>query len=378
MNEILLRSLDCEGIPAGTIRFTKEGSGRSEFCRWRRHLRGAAAPTFGRPTVAMDWGIAWPASRSAQRYDLAKFLTSQNGWMTPAEVIAWIAFRNPLPHAKWDEFTNDKLIRSWPEWGFKHGIVAMEDQARLLLAALQARSEGRVWRAPNVDLFGGGWAKPYRALVSRLMRQHAASATTLAADLEQDIKTHTTVYAALDRAQRDMIAAAREERLELFGHKAKGDGQSDPSAVAERVEAVLFLGPRTIDLDGWIREDRQLPIEEWAGYRGPYYDRLHFRTSKVLALWPAQAPPESDISNIPPAGTAAQETLLTKWLVSQMAAAPTMPRSKEAMKDAARSVGVKFSGRAFERAWHAAVQESGASAWSKPGARSKRRIDTPN
>ena len=38
------------------------------------------------------------------------------------------------------------------------------------------------------------------------------------------------------------------------------------------------------------------------------------------------------------------------------------------MKDAARSVGVKFSGRAFERAWHAAVQESGASAWSKPGA----------
>jgi hypothetical protein len=298
--------------------------------------------------------------------------------MGPAEVIAWIAFRNPLPHSMWDEFTNEKLIRSWPEWGFKHGIVAMEDQARLLLAALQARSEKRRWHVPNVELLGGGWAKPYRALVSRLMRQQAASATTLSADLEQDIRTHTTVYAALDRAQREMIAAVREERLELFGHKAKGDGHSDPSAVAERVEAVLFLGPRTIDLDGWVREDRQLPIEEWAGYRGPYYDRLHFRTSKVLALWPEQPPPESDTSNILPAGTAGQETLLTKWLVSLMVAAPKTPRSKDAMKEAARSSGVKFSGRAFQRAWHAAVQESGASAWSKPGRKSKRCIDTPN
>jgi hypothetical protein len=309
---------------------------------------------------------------------LAKFLTPQNAWMGPDEVIAWIAFRNPLPHSKWDEFTNDKLIRSWPEWGFKHGIVAMEDQAGLLLAALRARSEKRPWRVPNGELFGGGWAKPYRALVSRLVRQQAASATTLAAELEQDIKTHATVYAALDRAQQEMIAAVREERLELFGHKAKGDGQADPSAIAERVEAVLFLGPRTIDLDGWIREDRQLPIEEWAGYRGPYYDRLHLRTSKVLALWPERAPPESDVSTIPPASTAAQETSITKWLVLRMTAAPTVPRSKVTMKEAARSAGVNFSGRAFERAWHAAVQESGASAWSKPGRKSKRRIDTPN
>ena len=218
----------------------------------------------------------------------------------------------------------------------------MEDQARLLLAALQARSEGRAWCVPNADGFGGGLASPYRKHVSSIMRHHAASATTLAADLEQDIKTHTTVYAALDRAQQEMIAAVREERLELFGHKAKGDGQADPSAIAERVEAVLFLGPRTIDLDGWIREDRQLPIEEWAGYRGPYYDRLHLRTSKVLALWPERAPRESDVSTIPPAGTAAQETSITKWLVSRMTAAPTVPRLKVAMKEAARRAGVDF------------------------------------
>jgi hypothetical protein len=306
------------------------------------------------------------------------FPATHSAWMDPGEVTAWIAFRNPLPHSRWDEFTNDKLIRPWREWGFKWEIVAMEDQARLLLAALQARSEKRPWRAPTVEPFGGGWTKPYRAHLSRLMREHTASATTLSAELEQDIKTHTTVYTALDRAQREMIAAVREERLELFGHKAKGDRQSDPSAVAEKVEAVLFLGPRTIDLDGWVREDSQLPIEEWAGYRGPYYDRAHFRTREVLALWPEQIPPERVIPEVQPGGTAAQEAELTKWLASQMAAGPNTPRSKDLMKEAAGAAGMKFSGRAFERAWHAAVQESGASAWSAPGRKSLRRIDTPN
>ena len=251
---------------------------------------------------------------------MTKFLAPHSAWMDAGQVTAWIAFRDPLAHSMWHEFTNDKLIRPWPEWGFKHGIVAMEDQARLLLAALQARSEKRPWRAPTEEPFGGGWTKPYRAHVSRLMREHAASATTLAADLEQDIKTHTTVYTALDRAQREMIAAVREERLGLFGHKAKGDRQSDPSAVAEKVEAVLFLGPRTIDLDGWVREDSQLPLEEWAGYRGPYYDRVHFRTREILALWPEQVLPESVIREVQPGGTAAQEAELTKWLASQMAA----------------------------------------------------------
>jgi hypothetical protein len=297
--------------------------------------------------------------------------------MDPAEVTAWIAFRNPLPHSEWDEFTNGELSRSWPEWGFKQGIVALEDQARLLLSAFLARAQRRPWRAPTAELFGAGRIKPFREQVSHLMRQHAASATALAAELEQDIKTHTAVYTALDSAQRKMIAAVREELLELFGHKAKGDGQADPSAVAERVEAVLFLGPRTIGLDGWIRADRQLPIEEWAGYRGPYYDRVHFRTSQVLALWPEQVSRESDILSSPPVRTVAQETLLTKWLITKMEATPTMPQSKKIMKCAAGKDGLKFSDRGFERAWHAAVQRSEASAWSKAGRKSKRRIDTP-
>jgi hypothetical protein len=217
-------------------------------------------------------------------------------WMDPAEVTAWIAFRNPLPHTKWDEFTNDKLSRPWPEWGFKRGIVAMEDQARPLLSALQTRAERRVWRVPNADAFDGGWLYPFRAHVRRLMRKHATSAAALAVELEQDIATHTRAYTALAQAQQEMIAAVREERLELLGHEAKGDGQSDPSAVAKRIDGVLFLGPRTIDLDGWVREDSQLSVDEWAGYRGPYFDRLHFRTREVMALWPERLPADNSVS----------------------------------------------------------------------------------
>ena len=75
-------------------------------------------------------------------------------------------------------------------------------------------------------------------------------------------------------------------------------------------------------------------------------------------------------------GTAAQETKLKKWLVSHMAAAPMEPRPKATIQRAAIEIGLEFSARAFERSWRIAVLESGASAWSAPGRRPAKRIDT--
>jgi hypothetical protein len=206
--------------------------------------------------------------------------------MNPAEVTAWIEFRDPRPLAEWHTFTDEKLSRPWPEWGFKHGIVGMVDQVRLLLSALQARTEGQVWSVPNAEVFGGGRVYPYRRLVRRLMRKTAAP-STLAADLERDIETETGVQASLDHARAEMVDAVRSERLVAIGHRAKRDGISDPSAIAEIIEGTLFLGPRTIDWDGWIREDTGLPLDAWSGYRGLFFDRVHFRTADVVALWPA-------------------------------------------------------------------------------------------
>jgi hypothetical protein len=83
-----------------------------------------------------------------------------------------------------------------------------------------------------------------------------------------------------------MIGAVRNERLVAIGHRAKKDYGSDTSAIAEPIAGTLFLGPRTIDVDGWLREDTELPVEEWSGYRGPFFDRVHFRAADVVALWP--------------------------------------------------------------------------------------------
>jgi hypothetical protein len=206
--------------------------------------------------------------------------------MNPAEVTAWIAFRDPRPLAEWQTFTDEKLSRPWTEWGFKHGIVGMVDQVRLLLSALQARAEGQVWSVASAEVFGGGRVYPYRRLVRRLMRKTGAP-STLAADLERDLRTETDVQAALSHARVEMVDAVRNERLAAIGHRAKSDGVSDPSAIAETIDGTLFLGPRTIDWDGWVREDTELPLDAWSGYRGPFFNRVHFRTADVMALWPA-------------------------------------------------------------------------------------------
>jgi hypothetical protein len=181
--------------------------------------------------------------------------------------------------------------RSSPACGrngvFDNGIVGMVDQVRLLLSALRASAEGRVFCLPNADVFGGGSVAPYRALVDRLTQKNATAPAALAADLDRDLRTETDVQAALSHARAEMVDAVRNERLAAIGHRAKSDGVSDPSAIAETIDGTLFLGPRTIDWDGWVREDTELPLDAWSGYRGPFLDRVHFRTADVMVLWPA-------------------------------------------------------------------------------------------
>jgi chaperonin GroEL (HSP60 family) len=75
-------------------------------------------------------------------------------------------------------------------------------------------------------------------------------------------------------------------------------------------------------------------------------------------------------------GTIAQEIKLQNWLTAEMAAAPEEPRSKATMKAEAEAAKLKFTGRGFARSWSFAVVASGAAAWSTPGPRSSRRIET--
>jgi hypothetical protein len=63
------------------------------------------------------------------------------------------------------------------------------------------------------------------------------------------------------------------------------------------------------------------------------------------------------------------ERRLTQWLVVQMRAAPSAPRSKAVMQDAARAASFTFSEIGFGRSWSAAIEEAPAPAWSRGGRR---------
>lgn len=65
------------------------------------------------------------------------------------------------------------------------------------------------------------------------------------------------------------------------------------------------------------------------------------------------------------------EAALARWLAESMRTAPDTPRSQEKMRHDADAAGLKFSDRAFKRAWSTAVISSDAAAWSAAGRRGK-------
>jgi hypothetical protein len=96
--------------------------------------------------------------------------------------------------------------------------------------------------------------------------------------------------------------------------------------------------------------------------------------------------PEPDFENSSPrkqaiattAATIGKEKRLKDWLMQEMQARPEAPISKSEMQQKAIACGYRSSVRGFERAWATALRESGATKWSAPGRKSRRRIDTEN
>jgi hypothetical protein len=74
--------------------------------------------------------------------------------------------------------------------------------------------------------------------------------------------------------------------------------------------------------------------------------------------------------------TIAAERRLEAWLVEKMLANPDNPPGKVVIKEEAEAAGHRVSARAFLRAYANAVKSAGTPAWSAPGKKSKRRIET--
>ena len=93
----------------------------------------------------------------------------------------------------------------------------------------------------------------------------------------------------------------------------------------------------------------------------PLYHDVRVEAAGLRKFWSTTAP----------ISTRGAEHRLQKWLEGEMRAAPNDSPGKAVMKVRAEKAGHSVSGRAFIRAWDAAIQASEAVAWSRGGAKPK-------
>jgi hypothetical protein len=133
---------------------------------------------------------------------------------------------------------------------------------------------------------------------------------------------------------------------------------------------------------------RELPSQTWAVYQLALEDRnglrwivpilasaspddaralqdIRLSRDDVLRRWPGgqgSAPPHRG-------GTIGAEHGCRLWLISLMKADPNTPRPKQGLRKEAKARFPGISNRGFDRAWAAAIVQSGAVRWSAPGRR---------
>jgi hypothetical protein len=170
-------------------------------------------------------------------------------------------------------------------------------------------------------------------------------------------------------------------------------------------EAAFLAMLRAGRLIAWGREGsplaplRRIPADAWATLRlvhvtegraqGPGGMLFGVHVAPAAALQPAapagvpKAGAVAEPATMAPehargASTIAAERRLEAWLVEKMRANPDNPPGKAVIRQEAEAAGHVVSARAFLRAYANAVKAAGAPAWSAPGRKSKRRIETPD
>jgi hypothetical protein len=170
-------------------------------------------------------------------------------------------------------------------------------------------------------------------------------------------------------------------------------------------EAAFIAMLRAGRLVAWAREGsplaplRPIPPDAWTSLRlvhvaegraqGPGVKLFGIHVAPAPALPPAaragvpKAAAAAKLATMEPepapvASTIAAERRLETWLVERMRADPDNPPGKAAIRREAEAAGHVVSARAFLRAYASAVKAAGAPAWSAPGRKSKRRIETPD
>jgi hypothetical protein len=223
------------------------------------------------------------------------------------------------------------------------------------------------------------------------------------------------VVAAVDAAFEDLKRHAR--RVHWVNARGREVDEIDPYSDFNRpllrrvreaqdaAEAAFITMLRAGRLVAWARQGsplaplRRIPADAWATLRlvhveegraqGPGATLFGIHVAPAAALQPAapasvpKAAAAAEPATMAPeharvASTIAAERRLEAWLVERMRADPHHPPGKAVIRREAEAAGHVVSARAFLRAYATAVKVAGTPAWSAPGRKSKRRIETPD
>jgi hypothetical protein len=221
------------------------------------------------------------------------------------------------------------------------------------------------------------------------------------------------VVDAVDAASDDLKRNARKVyRIDAQGREGvEIDPHSDfnrPLLLRMReaqaaAEAAFLAMLRAGRLVAWGREGspvaplRRIPADAWASLRlehvaegrasGHGVNLFGIHVAPAAALQPVapasvpKAPTAAEPATMAPehasvTGTIAAERRLEAWLVQKMRANRDNPPGKAVIRREAEAAGHVVSARAFLRAYANAVKAADAPAWSAPGRKSKRRIET--
>ena len=223
-----------------------------------------------------------------------------------------------------------------------------------------------------------------RAHVRVAIRRHGVTAVRTIALLRADVRQWIRAIAEHNRLIGHTRAALCAEiaagNLVAWGRPGHWQKRQFTSGLPEAIPPVFFANPNnTILPDGWATGGS----EGAADRNGPDWGDLRFERDEVFRLMNGmQSQPGAVDEEVVPSTaaqrTVAQQTALKNWLVAEMKRAPNAPRSKDDVRKAAADAKLECSERAFECCWGIAIVEADATAWSKPGRKLKRRIDTPN
>ena len=179
------------------------------------------------------------------------------------------------------------------------------------------------------------------------------------------------------RAQRQLSVAIAGRSLPAWGQETTEVAKPPLRDTLAPIPPEDFAGPSalTVQMNGWA-----YPPTLGRRYEGRWWQGIRFEAAEVRRLWPrdARTPEEHGAapSQLRVASTIAAEKRLEDWLTDKMRANPDNSPGKAVIKAEAEAVGHSVSERAFMRAFANAVKAAEAPAWSAPGNKSKRRIET--